>query len=404
MAPAAPSSTVCEEPQLPLLLPSHRVPPFPALPSHCLLLYHFPLHLLPHLPSFLHSHCPRRPRAYPPPPDAPFVSLFANISFPFSPSTTLPSRCLYNRTSLPHFSHPLPPLSVPTPLPPFGVLFPPLRPAISALLLPSLSSHLRGNTLLLLSLPLSPHPACIVPKPANSLPISGCPAHRLVTRAAVSSPCASCTHSSLRCVSLVLLPLQLASGQCHRSEGLSNDSFIMFWLLVSLTLGLALSLSLLELSDNSFRGDRLASHSRNRCALVQALAHSKARSCSTAENRLQWELHTPACLWFCFWLCVLCGPANCTFVVLTALKTDVPDVGLPSDDDRGEQFVAEVSALPRNVVISLLRVPLPFRSPSRMVGHTKPAPPSFALTHVALKAMCGVSIHALEHLIPLVSL
>ena len=30
--------------------------------------------------------------------------------------------------------------------------------------------------------------------------------------------------------------------------------------------------------------------------------------------------------------------------LLTFLRTDVPDVRLPSNDERGEQFVAEVSA------------------------------------------------------------
>lgn len=64
-------------------------------------------------------------------------------------------------------------------------------------------------------------------------------------------------------------------------------------------------------------------------------------------------------------------------VALWSSPTDVPDVGLASDDDCGEQFVAEVTHTSKQlkqltrVVASLFRVPVPFLSPSQIVGHAK---------------------------------
>ncbi|KAH9033924.1 hypothetical protein EDB85DRAFT_1949598 [Lactarius pseudohatsudake] len=53
---------------------------------------------------------------------------------------------------------------------------------------------------------------------------------------------------------------------------------------------------------------------------------------------------------------------SCSLVLLTC-QTDVPDVGLPSNDERGEQFVAKVSAYTQRASWSLLRLRLPIPIP-----------------------------------------
>ncbi|KAH9047946.1 hypothetical protein EDB83DRAFT_1445970 [Lactarius deliciosus] len=63
-------------------------------------------------------------------------------------------------------------------------------------------------------------------------------------------------------------------------------------------------------------------------------------------------------------------------VLLTFCQTDVSDVGLPSNDERGEQFVAKVSTYTRRASWSLSSaslIPVSFLSRSRDVGHANDA-------------------------------